>query len=117
MHIWEDPEIYKIWIVNQANQNDWPKENWKKISHKSGENIGNPLQYSCLESPMDRGVWQSAVQGCQRVDATKRLTLHYYYYYVEKETATQSSILAWRTPWTEEPNGLQSTGSQRVGHN
>ena len=31
--------------------------------------------------------------------------------------ATQSSILAWRTPWTEEPIGLQSMGSQRVGHN
>jgi len=31
--------------------------------------------------------------------------------------ATHSSILAWRTPWTEELGGLQSTGSQRVGHN
>ena len=30
---------------------------------------------------------------------------------------THSSILAWRIPWTEEPNGLQSTGSQRVRHN
>ena len=33
-----------------------------------------------------------------------------------KEMATPSSILAWRIPWTEEPGGLQSTGSQRVGH-
>ena len=33
---------------------------------------------------------------------------------LEKEMATQSSILAWRIPWTEEPGGLQSTGSQRV---
>ena len=30
--------------------------------------------------------------------------------------ATHSSTLAWRTPWTEEPNGLQSLGSQTVGH-
>ena len=30
--------------------------------------------------------------------------------------ATYSSIFAWRTPWTEEPGGLQSMGSQRVGH-
>ena len=30
--------------------------------------------------------------------------------------ATQSNILAWRIPWTEEPGGLQYTGSQRVGH-
>ena len=34
---------------------------------------------------------------------------------LEKEMAAHSSILAWRTPWTEEPGGLQSTGSQRVG--
>ena len=35
---------------------------------------------------------------------------------LEKEMATDSSILAWRIPWTEEPGGLQSMGSQRVGH-
>ena len=35
---------------------------------------------------------------------------------LEKEMATRSSILAWKTPWTEEPGGLQSMGSQRVGH-
>ena len=34
---------------------------------------------------------------------------------LEKEMATHSSILAWRIPWTEEPGGLQSSGSQRVG--
>ena len=33
-----------------------------------------------------------------------------------KEMATHSSILAWEIPWTEEPGGLQSTGSQKVGH-
>ena len=36
---------------------------------------------------------------------------------LEKGMATHSSILAWRIPWTEEPGGLQSMGSQRVGHN
>ena len=35
---------------------------------------------------------------------------------LEKEMATHSSILAWRIPWTEEPGGLQSTRSQRVGN-
>jgi len=35
---------------------------------------------------------------------------------LKKEMATHSSILAWRTPWTEEPGGVQSMGSQRVGH-
>ena len=36
---------------------------------------------------------------------------------LEKEMATHSSILAWKTPWTEKPGGLPSMGSQRVGHN
>ena len=35
---------------------------------------------------------------------------------LEEEMATHSSILAWEIPWTEEPGGLQSVGSQRVGH-
>ena len=35
---------------------------------------------------------------------------------LEKGMATHSSILAWRTPWTEEPGGLQSLGSKRVRH-
>ena len=36
---------------------------------------------------------------------------------LDKGMATHSSILAWRIPWMEKPDGLQSTGSQRVGHN
>ena len=36
---------------------------------------------------------------------------------LEKEMETHSSVLAWKTPWTEEPGELQSIGSQRVGHN
>ena len=36
---------------------------------------------------------------------------------LEKEMATHSNILAWKISWTEEPGGLQSMGSQRVGHN
>ena len=35
---------------------------------------------------------------------------------LEKSMATHSSILAWRTPWTEEPGGLQTIGLQTVGH-
>ena len=35
---------------------------------------------------------------------------------LEEETATHSSMLAWIIPWTEEPGGLQSMGSQKVGH-
>ena len=35
---------------------------------------------------------------------------------MEEELATHSTVLVWRSPWTEEPGGLQSVGSQRVGH-
>ena len=35
---------------------------------------------------------------------------------LEKEMATHSSVLAWKIPWTEKPDGLQSTGSQRVSY-
>ena len=36
---------------------------------------------------------------------------------LEKEMAIHSSVLAWETPWTEEPGGIQAMGSQRVAHN
>ena len=51
---------------------------------------------------------------------TRKLIFLYYWATwedpLEKETATHSSILAWKIPWTEEPLRLQSMGSQRVGH-
>ena len=36
---------------------------------------------------------------------------------LEKDMAANSSTLAWKTPWVEEPGGLETIGSQRVGHN
>ena len=49
------------------------------------------------------------------MDRVSTLITHYLYN-LELETATHSSILAWKIPWTEEPDRLQSMGSQRVGH-
>ena len=79
---------------------------------------GNPLQYSCLENPMDRGAWKAAVHGV--TEGRTRLsdftfTLHFHA--LEKEMATHSSVLAWRIPGMGEPGGLPSMGSHRVGHN
>ena len=82
-----------------------------------GEGNGNPLQYSCLENPMDRGAWQAAVHGVTR--SRTRLsdfTFTFHFHALEKETATHSSVLAWRIPGTGEPGGLLSLGSHRVGH-
>ena len=83
-----------------------------------GEDNGNPLQYSCLENPMDGGAWWAAVHGV--TEGRTRLsdfTFTFHFYTLEKEMATHSSVLAWRIPGTREPGGLPSTGSHRVGHN
>ena len=77
----------------------------------------NPLQYSCLENSMDRGAWQAAVHGVTKSRAQlSHFTFTFYFHALEKEMATHFSILAWRIPGTEEPNGLPSMGSHRVGH-
>ena len=66
---------------------------------------------------MDGGAWWAAVHGV--VKSQMRLsdfTFTFHFHALEKEMATHSSVLAWRTPWTEKPGGLQSMGSHRVGH-
>ena len=81
-----------------------------------GEGNGNPLQYSCLENPMDGGAWKAAVHGV--VKSWTRLsdfTFTFHFPALEQEMATHSSVLAWRIPGTGEPGGL-SMGSHRVGH-
>ena len=61
---------------------------------------------------MDGGAWWAAVHGVAESD----FTFTFHFHALEKEMAPNSSILAWETLWTEEPVGLQSMGSQRVGH-
>ena len=83
-----------------------------------GEENGTPLQYSCLENPMDGGDWRAAVHGVPT--SRTRLsdfTFTFHFHTLEKEIGTHSSVLAWRTPGTGEPGGLPSLGSHRVGHN
>ena len=46
------------------------------LGKSSAEGNGNPLQYSCLENPMDRGAWQATVHGIARVDTTSQLNHH-----------------------------------------
>ena len=77
----------------------------------------HPLQYSCLENPMDRGAWWAAVHGV--ADGQIRLsdfTFTFHFPALEKEMATHSSVLAWRIPGTGEPGGLPSMRSHRVRH-
>ena len=83
----------------------------------AGEGNGTPLQYSCLENPMDRGAWQAAVHGVLKSQTQlSDFTFTFHFHALEKETATHSSVLAWRIPGMGEPGGLPSMGSHRVGH-
>ena len=75
------------------------------------------LQYSCPQTPMDRGAWKAAVHGV--AEGQTRLsdfTFSFHFHALEKEMATHSSVLAWRIPGTEEPGGRPSMGSYRVGY-
>ena len=82
-----------------------------------GEGNGTPLQYSCLENPIDGGAWKAAVHGVTEGRTWLNdfiFTSHFHA--LEKEMATHSSVLAWRIPGMGEPGGLSSMGSHRVGH-
>ena len=81
------------------------------------EGDGTPLQYSCLENPMDEGAWWAAIHGVAKSRTRlSNFTFTFHFHALEKEMATHSSVLAWRIPGTGEPGGLPSLGSHRVGH-
>ena len=83
------------------------------FSYPSLEGNGNPLQYSCLENPMDGGAWLAAVHGVAKSwTRLSDFTFNFHFHALEKELATYSGVLAWRIPGTGEPGGLPSMGSQ-----
>ena len=91
--------------------------NKHKVCWKYGEGNGTPLQYSCLENPMDGGAWWAAVH--EVAEGRTRLsdfTFTFHFHALQNEMATHSSVLAWRIPGTGEPGGLPSMGSHRIGH-
>ena len=95
-----------------------------------GEGNVTPLQYSCLENPMDGGAWYAAVHGVAKSrTGLSDFTFTFHFNALEKEMTIHSSVLAWRIPGTGEPGGLPgswwepgatpqtpSMGSHRVGH-
>ena len=101
------------WAVAPANA----KVKLKLCHLLVGEGNGTPLQYSCLENPMDGGAWKAAVHEVAK--SRTRLSdfpFTFHFHALEKEMATHSSVLAWRIPGTGESAGLPSMGSHRVGH-
>ena len=88
------------------------------LRQEVGEGNGTPLQYSCLENPMDGGAWKAAVHGVAEIRTQlSDFTFTFHFHPLEKEMASHSSVLAWRIPGTGEPGGLPSMGLHRVGHN
>ena len=92
-----------------------PFSAYLKSSH--GEGNSTPLQYSCLENPMDGGAWWAAVHWVTKNRTQlSDFTFTFQFHALEREMATHSSVLAWRIPKTAEPGGLPSMGLHRVGH-
>ena len=114
------------------------------LGRSPGEGNGNPLQYSCLENPQgQRSLVGYSPQGCKESDTTERLSTAQLGFlsgsavrnpparqemqktrvgsldcedHLKEGMATHFTILPWKIAWTEEPGGLQSTGSQRIRH-
>ena len=85
------------------------KQNAFSYLRSDGEGNGNPVQYSCLGNPMDRGAWKAAVRGvAEGRTQLSDFILTFHFHALEKEMATHSSVLAWRIPGTAEPGGLPS---------
>ena len=92
-------------------------QEYTELYKKGREGNGTPLQYSCLENPIDGGAWWATVHGVAK--SRTRLsdfTFIFHFHALEKEMATHSGVLAWRIPGTGEPGGLPSMGSHRVRH-
>src|SRR5574337_348091 len=81
-----------------------------------GEGNGTPLQYSCLENPMDGEAWWATVHGVTKSwVGLSDFTFTFHFQALEKEMATHSSVLAWRIPGTGDPSGLPRSEERRVG--
>ena len=88
-------------------------EIWRGAEEGAGEGNGTPLQYSCLENPMDGGAWKAAVHEVAKSwTRLSDFTFTFHFHALENEMATHSSALAWRIPGTGEPGGLLPMGSQ-----
>ena len=80
-----------------------------------GEDTGDPLQYSCLENPMESLVGCSP-WGREESDTTERLHFHFSLSCIGEGNGNPLQCSCWRILGTGEPGGLPSMGSHRVGH-
>ena len=102
--------IYLYVLCAQCTK--WPKHRSRK-KRVPGLGGGKPVQYSCLENPMDGGAWWAAVNGVAKSQTQlSDFTFTFHFHALEKEMATHSSVLAWRIPGT----GVTLVGCRPWGH-
>ena len=90
---------------------------WSGVRTCNREGNGTPIQYSCLENPMDGGAWWATVHAVAKSRTwLSDFPFTFHFHALEKEMTTHSSVLARRIPGTGEPGGLPSVGSHGVGH-
>ena len=101
-------EGHSIMMLRSVHQEDWGLPRWPS---------GNESAYQCRRhSRLEFDPWVGKISWRRKgfICSVWRTEGFPLFTALEKEVATQSSILAWEIPWTEEPGGLQSMGSQRV---
>ena len=85
-------------MIQHKNKNVISCIFWCNFNNKLKGN-STPLQYSCLENPMDGGAWWAAVHGvAMSWTRLSDFTFTFHFHALEKEMATHSSVLAWRIP-------------------
>ena len=96
--LWITSKFFKLDSVNQPEH---ILEHVDPILETKALHNGTPLQYSCLENPMDGGAWKAAVHGVAEGRARlSNFTFTFHFHALEKEMATHSSVLPWRIPGT-----------------
>ena len=90
-------------------------KNHYQFSSTCREGNGTPLQYSCLENPMEGGDWWAAVHGVAKSRTRQSdFIFTFQFHALEEEMATHSSVLAWRIPGTGEPRGYNPWDRTRL---
>ena len=99
MSLFSKQRVIKIIEADELNRHT--DVIWASLEAQTGEGNGTPLQYSCVENPMDGGAWQAAVHGVPKSQTRlSDFSFTFHFHALEKEMATHSSVLAWRIPGT-----------------
>ena len=99
-NLWSRDTAFRLWYLHLLLCL-WAVDHSRFTPPLAFARNGNPLQNSCLENPMDRGAWWTAVHGVAKSQTQlSNFTFTFHFHALEKEMATHSSILAWRISGT-----------------